>query len=253
MLVPFRAHSAATLTALGADEIIMTPIAQLTPVEPTITMPLNPPNPAAPGQPLGLNVEDVATYMQFVEERGGIESEQGRTQALASLTNHVNPVALGHLHRFHRLARQQARKLLELHMDPARQEAEIEAIVDKLVKTLWAHNYKINRQEAREIGLAAKDASADEDDAIWSLYEAYEDVMDLRKPILPTAGVFPSGQGTVAMRGIRMAFVESRAQSDAFVFDLDLTRPQAPTPPGQPAQFGPQVQMTVTRQAWRKA
>src|SRR5437016_5657692 len=45
VLVPFRAHSAATLTALGADEIVMAPLAQLTPVEPTITMPLNPEDP----------------------------------------------------------------------------------------------------------------------------------------------------------------------------------------------------------------
>lgn len=85
VLVPFRAHSAATLIGLGANEIVMTPIAQLTPVEPTITMPFNPPDPANPGRQLGINVEDVAAFMAFVRERAEVASETGLTQAMTLL------------------------------------------------------------------------------------------------------------------------------------------------------------------------
>jgi Serine dehydrogenase proteinase len=252
VLVPFRAYSAGTLIALGADEIAMTPLGQLTPVEPTITMPLNPIDPANPNRPLGINVEDVATYMQFVEERAEIQSEEGRSRALESLTGHVNPVALGHLHRFHRLASQQARKLLELHMDPQKEDAEIASIVEKLVKTLWAHDYKISRHEATDIGLKVKAVSGSEEGAMWDLFEAYENDMKLRSPIIPGPGIFPAGQGQLAMTGIRMAFVESPVQTDVFLVDLELNRPQAPGAPGQPAQFGTQVQMTLTKQEWRR-
>ncbi|MBM3708626.1 MAG: hypothetical protein FJW69_09890, partial [Actinobacteria bacterium] len=35
ILIPYRAHSAGTLVALGADEIVMTKIGELTPVDPT--------------------------------------------------------------------------------------------------------------------------------------------------------------------------------------------------------------------------
>jgi hypothetical protein len=253
VLVPFRAYSAATLTALGADEIVMTSLGQLTPVEPTVTMPLNPMDPANPGRPLGINVEDVASYMQFVTERGEVASEAGRIQALTALTEHVNPVALGHLHRFHRLAREQARKLLELHMHPLDEETDISAIVDKLVQTLWAHDYKISRNEAREIGLKVADASEEQEARVWELFEGYEVAMKLRNPITPSPGTFPAGQAHVAMKAIRMAFVESTSQSDVFLLDLELSRPIAPTAPGQPAQFGPQVQVTVSRQEWRRA
>ena len=251
VLVPFRAHSAATLTALGADEIVMTPVAELTPVEPTITMPLNPEDPQNRPRPLGINVEDVSTYMRFVKDRAEIESEAGRSQALTALTSQVNPVALGHLHRFHLLAERQAKNMLALHM--AREKhAEIDDIVKKLITTLWAHNYKINRREAREIGLEAVDPTSEVDAAMWSLFEGYEEYMALREPILASVSAFPPGQSQVALTNNRMAVVESLEQSDVFAMDLELTRPIAPSAPGMPTQFGPQVQVVITRQTWRK-
>jgi hypothetical protein len=37
VLIPFRAYSAATLIALGADEIVMHPFAELGPIDPTVS------------------------------------------------------------------------------------------------------------------------------------------------------------------------------------------------------------------------
>ena len=45
VLVPYKAFSAATLTALGADEIIMGPMGMLGPTDANINGPFNPPNP----------------------------------------------------------------------------------------------------------------------------------------------------------------------------------------------------------------
>src|SRR3954447_23860371 len=42
VLVPYQAHSAATLTALGADEIVMTPMSELGPIDPIRAHPLIP-------------------------------------------------------------------------------------------------------------------------------------------------------------------------------------------------------------------
>ncbi|MBU0734226.1 MAG: hypothetical protein KKG10_08760, partial [Proteobacteria bacterium] len=36
VLVPFRAHSAGTTLALGADEIVMGPLGELGPVDPSV-------------------------------------------------------------------------------------------------------------------------------------------------------------------------------------------------------------------------
>lgn len=42
VLVPYRAHSAGTLIAMGADEIVMTPMGVLSPIDPSRTHPLLP-------------------------------------------------------------------------------------------------------------------------------------------------------------------------------------------------------------------
>src|SRR5207249_4819743 len=52
VLVPFRAFSAATLTALGADEIVMHPMGMLGPTDATVTNAFNPRGPG--NQPLGI-------------------------------------------------------------------------------------------------------------------------------------------------------------------------------------------------------
>jgi len=249
VLVPFRAHSAATLIALGADEIVMSPAAQLTPVEPTITMPFNPQDPSNPGRTLGINVEDIAAYLEFVRERGDIESDTGRTQALTLLAQNVHPVALGNLHRFHRLARQQAENLLGLHMDSSSEHGQIAEIVENVVSKLWAHEYKIGRVEARQLGLKAVHPSTEVEEALWKLFTGYETAMQLRQPILPTTAI-PPGQSRATVADLPLAYVESMSQTDVYLFDLELNRPLAPTPPGQTQQFGPQVQVTVSRQEW---
>jgi hypothetical protein len=250
VLIPFKAHSAATFISLGADEIVMTPIAQLTPVEPTVTMTFNPLDPTNPGNRLGINVEDVAAYFEFTRDRAGIDSESGQTAALTELTRQVNPIALGHVHRFHKLARLQSEKLLSLHMTEDGEKAQIADIAESLVSRLFAHEYRIGREEARGIGLKAVDASEDEEKAIWDLYEGYESAMELRKPVLPSAAVFPPGDANADMKDVKLSYVESRIKTDVFHADFEFTRVPAQTPPGQPQRFGPQVQMSILRQEW---
>jgi len=48
LLIPYRAHSAGTLIALGADKIAMGRLAELSPVDPTTMHPFNPPDPSFP-------------------------------------------------------------------------------------------------------------------------------------------------------------------------------------------------------------
>ena len=45
ILIPYCAHSAGTLIALGADEIVMHRLGELTPVDPSTTHPFNPRDP----------------------------------------------------------------------------------------------------------------------------------------------------------------------------------------------------------------
>jgi len=60
VLVPVHCHSAGTLIALGADKIVMTKTATLSPIDPTVA---NAFNPKENNAPLGISVEDVTSFI----------------------------------------------------------------------------------------------------------------------------------------------------------------------------------------------
>src|SRR5262245_38638594 len=75
VLVPNRAFSAATLTALGADTVLMHPMGMLGPTDPTVANEFNPPSDRSPGEVLGISVEDVSSYFALVKEDVGRRHE----------------------------------------------------------------------------------------------------------------------------------------------------------------------------------
>lgn len=184
VLVPYRAFSAATLTALGADEIVMHPMGMLGPTDATVANHFNPVDPAQPGRRLGISVEDVTAYIQLVKDDVGIQHEDELIQAFSALANNVHPLALGNVKRTMSQSRMMARKLLELHMN-AESQHKVEEIVDNLTSKLFFHGHPINRTEAREqIHIpTVKDASLELEDAMWKLYCAYEKSMELIVPL----------------------------------------------------------------------
>jgi ClpP class serine protease len=95
VLVPFRAFSAATLTALGADEVVMHPMGMLGPTDPTVANPFNPRDEMNPARVIGISVEDVTAYIALIKEDAGIQHEDELVQAFNRLTDKVHPLALG--------------------------------------------------------------------------------------------------------------------------------------------------------------
>jgi hypothetical protein len=173
VLVPHRAFSAATLTALGADEIVMHPMGMLGPTDPTVQNAFNPVD--ARGQRLGISVEDVTAYIQLVKEDAGIQHEDELVQAFNILASQVHPLALGNVKRLISQSRMMATKLLELHM-PREQAHAVDEIVEKLTSKLFYHGHPINRVEASEqIGLKKVVIPPAAIDALmWDLYLEYE-------------------------------------------------------------------------------
>ena len=72
VIVPFKAWSCATLIVLGADNIIMTRMGQLSPIDPSVLSPLGPlaAIPGLPGQQrvVPVNVEDVINYIDMARK-----------------------------------------------------------------------------------------------------------------------------------------------------------------------------------------
>src|ERR1019366_2475022 len=72
ILVPYRAHSAGTMLCLGADELLMSDGAELSPIDPTTGNPFNPRNPTNQANQFGISVEDVTAYFDFARTVAGI-------------------------------------------------------------------------------------------------------------------------------------------------------------------------------------
>jgi len=185
VLVPYRSHSAATLLCLGADEIIMGSMGELTPIDPRTVNPFNPQDPMNPQQRIPISVEDVTSYFSLAKEKAGIKGEENTTGVLKALTSIVHPLALGNVQRIHLGIRLFAKKLLSLHMDPEKDAYEIDAIIKTLTEELYAHAYPIGRKEAKEVGLKVKKPDNELEETMWSLYKEYETLLKMRDAFDP--------------------------------------------------------------------
>jgi len=185
VMIPHRAFSAATLIAVGADEIIMHPMGMLGPVDPTVTNPFNPPDPRNPGKVLGISVEDVSSYISLIKEDVGIHHEDELVQAFNILASKVEPLALGNVKRFMAQSRMMSKKFLELHMDKVSDEHKISEIVENLTSKLYYHGHPINRKEAKELGLKISRTTEKIENLMWDLYLDYETEMLLETPFRP--------------------------------------------------------------------
>jgi hypothetical protein len=189
VIVPFRAFSAATLTALGANEIVMHSMGMLGPTDATVTNPFNPDeNPAiVGGKKIGISGEDVTSFIALIKEDVGITHEDELVQAFNKLPEKVHPLALGNVKRSLSQSSMMAEKLLKLHMNP-KDEHKINDIVKNLTSKLYFHGHPINRKEAKDIGIeniVIADPTLEK--IIWDLYLDYEKEMDFNTPFNPAA------------------------------------------------------------------
>ncbi len=151
VLIPYRAYSAASLLALGADEIVMHPFGELGPIDPTVSNEFNPTDNS--GRRLGISVEDVKAYVNFIKETVGITHEDELVRVIEVLAQKVHPLALGNVERFISQSRLIARKILRTHMSESDDHA-INQIVENMASKLYFHGHPINRQEAKnDLGL----------------------------------------------------------------------------------------------------
>jgi len=173
VLIPYRAYSAASLIALGADEIVMHPFAEMGPIDPTVSNPFNPKEKAT-GQLIGISVEDVTAYVNFIKTTVGIRHEDELIRAVEILARQVHPLALGNVERFLAQSRMIAAKILRTHMDPS-DEHTIAEIIENMASKLYFHGHPINRKEAKEeLKLKVNmQLPAELETVMWDLYKDY--------------------------------------------------------------------------------
>jgi len=225
VLVPSKAHSAATMICLGADEIVMGKMGELSPVDPTTANVFNPVDPLNPSGRWPISVEDVTAYFTLARDIARLTNEESAQGVFRALTDKVNPIALGNVHRTYKLIRMLVQKLLGLHIDSSKIEnmQKIEKIVETLAETLYSHAYPISRKEARDvIGLNIIEPAKGVEDLMWSLFKQYESDLKLLDPFNP-AQILQGQQSAVFSE--ETGIIESQSLIDAFIQAGEIAPP----------------------------
>ena len=194
VIIPHKAHSAGTIISLGANEIIMTKQATLSPIDPSINTPLNPsipngflytcPKTNGFGNTFPVSVEAVKGYLEFAKEELSIKDDAALSNILIKLSEYVHPLVLGQVYRSKAQIQMLAEKLLQ---NQVTNKETIKKIIAFLCSESGSHDYTINRREAEnDLGLKVSKPTEEQYNIIKEIYDNINDELEFNKPFNPT-------------------------------------------------------------------
>jgi len=227
VIIPFKALSCATLISLGADEVVMTPMGQLSPIDPSVEHPLGP-IVQIPGQPARIapmNVEDVNSFLDLAKKEFGLQEEQSLQKVFELLASRIHPVPLGAVHRSREQIAFLASNLMKYHSED---EEQIGKVTEVLIRQRFSHDYIISRKEAKEtLKLNIVDPDRNLTDLVIELFQAYSNILELDIPFNPEIVLHTAESGVFTFN---RAFIESSALTHVFKTTKEIRRVQVPQP-----------------------
>lgn len=181
VLIPQAAYSAATLIALGADEILMHPHGNLGPTDPQILNRRSGKDGVT--HTAGFGSEDLAAFLKFAKENVGLTDQQQLLSVFNHFCEEVGSVAVGIAARSSQLTVTMGEKLLQLHMCAEADKAKARAISEKLTRDFFHHGYPVSRREAKNIGLPIADRNSSVERLMWEIWLSISDELQLRTPV----------------------------------------------------------------------
>jgi hypothetical protein len=254
VIIPYKAHSAATMISLGSDEIVMSDMSELSPIDPSTANVFNPIDPKNPQNRIPISVEDVMAYFDLAKNKFGIKNDTELTEIFKKFVDanpSIHPLALGNINRTHNLIKILAKRLLKSHKESMKEE-EIEKIIEFLTEKLYSHQYFIGRKEAKEdLGIkTVVYADKELSDLMTDTYEEYEKEMNMKNVWNPEAE-FAKGEN----QNYKIAYVESVEISNRFEINMAFKKVQqnAPqqTPQGMINIPQEQIVWRVVGQGWK--
>lgn len=174
ILLPLECASAATMIALGANEIRMGPIAHLTAVDTALTHDLSPID--IYNRQVSVSQDELNRVVNLWRQ----ESSQVEDVAAAPTANpysalfpHVHPLVIGAVDRSSSLSVKLCTEILGFHLDDAEKAEQISA---NLNSSYPAHSYPILQHEARRIGLNVSDLDGELNRLLLDLHELYSEM-----------------------------------------------------------------------------
>ncbi len=169
-LVPLDCASAATMLALGADEIHMGPVAYLSAIDTSITHFLSPVD----------KDNDLVSVSQNELERVHKLWEEHATERDGSpyskLYDHIHPLVFGAVDRANSLSIQLTTEILSYHMEDL---DKAKLVATHLNAAYPSHDFPITLKEASQLGLQVTPLKATWNEALLSLNKLYAEMAQL--------------------------------------------------------------------------
>lgn len=178
-LIPYSAFSAATLLALGCNNIIMGKYGCLGPIDPQISVRKK------DGNSHNFGYQDIVAYLDFVHDEAGLTEQTYAETAFKILCEQVEPAVLGVSRRASSLAVTMGEKLLQTHMTTAEGKIKASSIAKQLNESYFSHGHALCRNEAKQIGLAITNADRELENLMWSIHEDIETDLKTKEPFNP--------------------------------------------------------------------
>jgi hypothetical protein len=173
VLVPYYAKSAATLLALGADEIVMGPSSELGPIDPQVRL-----TPEAGRRTIpALSLSDAIRFIQRT-----LDEHPEQAALFATMLGGIDIRTLGEYERVIEGSKQYATELLKRMFKGDGGKAE--NVANDLVKEYKIHGFVIDRRRAREnLHLNVVDPPGKLWQNMWQLSELYETLIEQSRSV----------------------------------------------------------------------
>jgi hypothetical protein len=166
-LVPLESCSAATMIALGANTIHMSPMSYLTPVDTSLTHDLSPID--RDNDRVSVSLDELKRVIRLWQH----EKDSAASNPYMKLFEYVHPLVIGAVDRADSLSTKLCQEILSYHVpDPNR----VVEIADALNTRYPSHSYPILKREARQLGLNVVDMDHDVLEMLLDLHHVYSEM-----------------------------------------------------------------------------
>jgi hypothetical protein len=167
VLVPLECESAATMLALGADKILMGPLAQLSAVDTSLTHDLSPID--RDNDRVKVSQDELSRVVRLWREQAGKEGDN----PYGELYRHVHPLVIGAVDRASALSTRLCVDILSYHLKDRKRAEEIS---NTLNASFPSHSYPITIREAERIGLNVRPLADNVNADLLELNEIYSEM-----------------------------------------------------------------------------
>lgn len=172
VLLPYVAYSAATILALGADEIIMHPYSNLGPIDPQLIVSKQ--NFQGQPQQMHFSSEDLRNYIDFLKSDVNLTDQSQLNSALMPLISEVGALSIGNAKRSQQLSLALSEKMLTTHMVD---KGKATTIAKALNSSYYHHGYAVSRKEAEDLGLNIIRPEQKLEKLLWNIWKDFSNEM----------------------------------------------------------------------------